>query len=91
MLDTCGISLTNEELPDLPQLKWKWHNQSNNRHYQVELFFDLLGDWILIRRWKGIARRGNEKMAVVTSYQDGLNQVSRIDRLRTRRGYRRIA
>lgn len=72
------------------RMRRKWHNPCNGRHYQAELYQDLLGDWILIRTWRGDRHRGNEKMAVVASYQDGLDQISRIASIRTRRGYQLV-
>lgn len=71
-------------------IRKKWHNATNGRHYQADLYRDLFEAWILIRSWRGDRHRGNEKMAVVASYQDGLAQIKRIDSTRTRRGYRRV-
>lgn len=76
--------------PSNCEMKRKWIHPGNGRHYQVDLYMDLLGDWVLIRAWCGIKHRGNEKMSVVMSYQDGLSQIQRIERLRTRRGYQPV-
>ena len=67
-----------------------WHNPANGRHYQAHLYQDLLDAWILLRSWRGGRHRGNEKMAVVPSYEDGLAQIHRINSVRTRHGYQLV-
>lgn len=71
-------------------MRKQWQNTANGRQYTCLLFQDLLGDWVLIRSWHGHKHRGNEKMCVVPSYEDGVLQVGRIERLRTRRGYQLV-
>lgn len=71
-------------------MRQDWFNPSNARRYQVEVFQDLLGDWILMRRWSGSQRPGSQKMAVLPSYGDALHQVKRLDGQRRLRGYHRI-
>lgn len=39
----------------------------------------------------GKRHRGNAKISLVPSYQDGLCQVGRIERIRTRHGYRPVS
>jgi hypothetical protein len=68
----------------------EWYNPQNERRYLAELFEDLFGDWILIRRWWGVKRRGNKKMALVASYADGLKHLANIDSKRQARGYQRV-
>jgi hypothetical protein len=71
-------------------LRQDWFNPNNGRRYQVEVFQDLLGDWILVRRWSGSCRSGNQKMVVLPSCDDALNQVRSIAGKRRLRGYCRI-
>ena len=71
-------------------MRQEWYNPQNERRYLVELFEDLLGDWILVRRWWGVKRRGNQKMALVSSYADGLQHLANIDGKRKARGYHRV-
>lgn len=69
-------------------MRKQWLNPSNGRHYELHLYQDLLGDWVLLRIWCGKRHRGNAKQSLVPSYQAGLHQVSRIVAVRTRHGYR---
>jgi predicted DNA-binding WGR domain protein len=71
-------------------MKKQWQNTANGRQYTCVLYDDILGDWVLIRSWSGHNRRGNEKMAVVASYEDGLDKIGRIEKMRTRRGYQLV-
>ena len=71
-------------------MRQDWFNPNNGRRYQVEVFQDLLADWILVRRWSGSCRSGNQKMVVLPSYHDALNQVKSIDGKRRLRGYRPV-
>lgn len=71
-------------------MRKQWLNPANGRYYQIELYQDLLCDWILHRQWCGKSNRGNAKKSLVQSYQEGLHQVSRIERVRTRHGYRLV-
>ena len=71
-------------------LRQEWYNPHNQRRYLAELFEDLLGDWILIRRWWGARRKGNQKMALVASYAEGLEHLANIDSKRKARGYQRV-
>jgi hypothetical protein len=68
-------------------MRKEWFNPSNGRRYQVEVFQDLLGDWILVRHLSGSCRSGNQMMAVLPSCHDALNQVKSIDYKRRPRGY----
>jgi predicted DNA-binding WGR domain protein len=71
-------------------MRQEWFNPSNGRRYLVELFEDLLGDWVLIRRWAGPSRSGNQKIAVMATYDAALSQFRRIEGKRQKRGYRKI-
>jgi hypothetical protein len=68
----------------------EWFNPINGRSYLVNVFQDLLGDWVMVRRWSGSCRSGNQKMAVLSSYADALHQLKSIDGKRRQRGYHRI-
>lgn len=69
-------------------MRQEWFNPDNGRHYLIELFEDLLGDSILIRRWTGMRRPGNQKMALMASYEEALHQLKVIEDKRRQRGYR---
>jgi hypothetical protein len=71
-------------------MRQEWFNPSNGRRYLIELFEDLLGDWILIRRWMGMRRPGNQKMALMPSYEKALDHIKRIEGKRQKRGYFRV-
>lgn len=71
-------------------MRIEWHNSQNGRHYVVYLFEDLLGDWVLLRRWYGSVRRGNHKIVCVKNYADGIIQINTISLKRTRHGYHKI-
>ena len=71
-------------------MRQEWFNPSNGRCYLVELFEDLLGDWVLVRCWAGANRPGNQKMAVMASQADAFHQLKSIEALRRKRGYRRV-
>jgi hypothetical protein len=69
-------------------MRQEWFNPSNGRRYLVELFEDLLGDWVLVRCWAGANRPGNQKMAVIQA--DAFHQLKSIEALRRKRGYQRV-
>ena len=71
-------------------MRQKWFNPENGRSYLVNVFQDLLGDWVMIRRWSGACRTGNQKMAVMPSYAEALHQLKCIEGKRLQRGYHRI-
>ena len=71
-------------------MRQEWFNPANGRRYLIELFEDLLGDWILVRRWSGLRRPGNQKMALMSSYADALQQLKGIENTRMKRGYQRV-
>lgn len=68
-------------------MRQDWFNPSNGRHYRVELFEDLLGDWVLVRRWAGAKRPGNQKMALMANHAQALQHLKSIEALRKKRGY----
>lgn len=71
-------------------MRQEWFNPSNGRRYLVELFEDLLGDWVLVRRWAGTKRPGNQKMALMVNHADALHHLKSIEVLRRKRGYQRV-
>ena len=71
-------------------MRQEWYNPQNERRYLAELFQDLFGDWILIRRWWSAKRKGNQKMALVQSYADGMERLANIDDKRKSHGYQRV-
>jgi len=71
-------------------MQQEWYKPDNGRRYLAELVEDLFGDWILIRRWWGAKRKGNQKMALVQSYADGIERLANIDGKRKARGYQRV-
>ncbi|WP_175891668.1 hypothetical protein [Burkholderia cepacia] len=65
-------------------MRVRW--ETARRWYEVELVCDLLGDWVLIRRWGGKeSGRHGKKLVVVASERDGLLRLERIHRVRARR------
>jgi predicted DNA-binding WGR domain protein len=72
-------------------MRQEWFNPGNGRRYLVEVYQDLLGDWVLIRRWAGSGRSGNQKMAVLSNYQEAMKQVNGIAGKRRIRGYQPVA
>jgi len=71
-------------------MRQEWFNPHNGRHYLVDLYEDLFGDWILIRRWWGARRTGNQNMAMMPSRADALNEVRNIEVKRRSHGYQRV-
>jgi predicted DNA-binding WGR domain protein len=71
-------------------MRQEWFNPGNGRRYLIELYEDLLGDWILLRSWSGLHRPGNSKMALMTSHADALQQLKSIEDIRQKRGYQRV-
>ena len=56
-------------------MRQEWFNPGNGRRYQVELFEDLLGDWVLVRCWAGAKRPGSQKMALMANQAAALHQL----------------
>jgi predicted DNA-binding WGR domain protein len=49
---------------------------------------DLLGDFVLFRRWYGLgSRRGGVKRQVFQNREDAVKEFRRIEKLRARHGY----
>ena len=62
--------------------------ESSKRGYRVVLVRDLLGDFVLERRWYGLFnKRHGGKMQVFLQETEALDAVDKIDRARLRRGY----
>ena len=60
--------------------------ETEQRWSEVELVRDLLGDWVLVRRWGGKAsRRYGELLHVVAGEAEGKQFIERIHLVRLRR------
>ena len=60
--------------------------ETPQRWYKVELVHDLLGDWVVMRRWGGKeSRRYGQKISLVSGEAEGRQVIERIHRLRLRR------
>lgn len=58
------------------------------RYYHVSLVNDLLGDWVLVRRWGGRrSRRGGEKTTYMANRLMGERAYERVCAARRRHGY----
>ena len=65
-------------------LRARWETQM--RWYEAELFQDLLGDWVVLRRWGGKnSLRYGKKIDVVLSPIEGQDAIARIHSARLRR------
>ena len=65
-------------------LRARW--ETSQRWYEAELVHDLLGDWVVMRRWGGKgSRRYGKKIGLVSNETDGRQAIERIHRLRLRR------
>lgn len=65
--------------------------RTEKRGYLLTLEQDLFGTFVLFRRWYGLGnRRGGIKRQVFLDENAALREVRRIERLRSRRGYRRL-
>ena len=63
--------------------------KTDTRGYSMLLEQDLLGDYVLSRRWYGLHnRRGGVKCQVFLNQADALREFERVLRLRKRRGYK---
>ena len=71
-------------------MKQEWFNPSNGRRYKVEVYEDLLGDCVLMRRWEGCYKPGNQKMAVLSNYDAAMKEVQTIETKRRLNGYVRV-
>lgn len=65
--------------------------RTERRGYLLTLEQDMFGAFVLFRRWYGLGnRRGGIKRQVFLDENAALREVRRIERLRSRRGYRRL-
>jgi predicted DNA-binding WGR domain protein len=65
--------------------------KTDRRGYTLWLERDLIGDWVLFRRWYGLFnRRGGMKRQVFLQEDDALKEIKRIERLRIRHGYQKV-
>lgn len=61
---------------------------NDRRGYVLTLQRDLLGDYVLYRRWYGLRnRRWGAKRQVFLSEDEAIKEVERIRKLRVRHGY----
>lgn len=72
----------------LPALPWRMRYMSAQRAYQMGVDVDLLGGFVLQRRWSGLRnRRGGGKQQHFVRRSELLHEMRRIHRLRLRHGY----
>lgn len=65
--------------------------QTERRGYLLLLERDLIGDYVLYRRWYGLHnRRGGWKRQVFVEESDALREMRRVERIRKRHGYRLV-
>jgi predicted DNA-binding WGR domain protein len=65
--------------------------RTDKRGYTLTLDRDMFGAFVLFRRWYGLLnRRGGVKRQVFLQEDDAMREIRRIERLRIRRGYRRL-
>ena len=69
--------------------KWKrqdWRKQS--RHYSCEVRQNLLGQWVVLRRWGRVsAMQGQCIEDVCDGYEQGLEIFEAVEKRRAKRGY----
>lgn len=74
-----------------PGLPWRMRYASAARAYQMAVEVDLLGGFVLRRRWSGLRnRRGGGKEQRFARRSELLHEMRRLHRLRLRHGYRVI-
>jgi predicted DNA-binding WGR domain protein len=65
--------------------------KTDRRGYTLWLERDLIGDWVLFRRWYGLFnRRGGMRRQVFLQEEAALKEIKRIERLRIRHGYQKV-
>lgn len=65
-------------------LRVRWENV--HRWYEAEVVHDLLGDWVVVRRWGGKdSKRHGEMTCLVDDEADGLRLVEQIHVARSKR------
>lgn len=70
-------------------ISYRWEKDS--RYYQATLRQDLLGDWVLVKRWGSrVNRQGQQKVVLLADYQAGLVALAQLQQQRSQRGYRII-
>lgn len=78
-------------LPEYKPNRWvgrKWHRPEDSRCYQVELKQNLFGDWVLVRYWGSLYRRGGQRMEnIYNDYDEAYRQMEAVRKQRTQRGY----
>lgn len=67
-----------------------WFNAKNKRYYQVDMFEDLCGDWIMVKKWWGPKRSGREQFFLFLEKIDGLVELERTAKRRKHHGYEKI-
>lgn len=72
----------------LDPIRIRWVNPNKFRYYEAHLVLDLFAEWNLIRVWGGLGSRlGGMRSGAVASYADGIREIQRIGRRRSRHGY----
>ena len=72
----------------------RWRRQDwckQTRYYSCELRQNLFGQWVVVRRWGQIsALKGQSLEHSCSSYEEGLDLLSQVEKRRSQRGYRAI-
>ncbi len=65
-------------------LRKRW--ETSSRWYEAELVHDLLGDWVVVRRWGGKgSKRHGEMTCLVENEAHGYQLIEQIHVVRTKR------
>lgn len=65
--------------------------RTQTRGYTLLMWRDLLGHYVVFRRWYGLSnRRGGTKQQVYIDESDAIREIQRVERIRYRHGYRRV-
>lgn len=77
--------------PVYDHTKWQrfnWHKPENNRRYQAELKQNLFGEWVLVRFWGSMHRRGGQQIETTyDDYNQACRQIEAVNTQRLKRGY----
>ena len=69
----------------------RWRRQDwrkDTRYYSCQ---NLFGQWVVVRRWgRRSALKGQSLEHPCSSYEEGLNLLSQVEKRRSQRGYRRL-
>jgi hypothetical protein len=75
--------------PDILSLpSFRCENAITKRYYKIILSYDLLGDWVVTCVWGGISKAtGRIRHLPCSSYEEGIALVTKITKIRLKRGY----